>query len=141
MKTITVRVGKLPGRIVEIALEDNRAITDALEIAELDQTGYEVRVNATPADINTELEDGDTVLLVKKVKGNTDDFITVRIGKLPGRIVEVALNGDRSVAAALEAAELDQAGYEVRVNATPADTATILEDGDTLLLVKKVKGN
>lgn len=69
------------------------------------------------------------------------DYINIRIGKLPGRINEVALNGDRTVGAALEAAELDPAGYELRVNGSPAHADSSLEDGDTVLLVKKIKGN
>ena len=137
---ITVRVGKLPGRIQEIALNGGRSVADALEAAELDSAGYEVRVNGSPCDLAANLDDGDTLLLVKKIKGNAD-YITVRVGKLPGRIQEIALNGGRSVADALEAAELDSAGYEVRVNGSPCDLGANLDDGDTLLLVKKIKGN
>lgn len=70
-----------------------------------------------------------------------DSHITVRVGRLPGRITEIALNGDRTVAAALQAAELDSAGYEIRVNAALAALDTVLEDGSTVLLVKQVKGN
>jgi sulfur carrier protein ThiS len=87
------------------------------------------------------LEDSDTLLLVKKIKGNGDGYITVRVGRLPGRIAEIALNGGRTVADALEATELDPAGYEVRVNGSPCGLEAGLEDGDTLLLVKKIKGN
>jgi len=69
------------------------------------------------------------------------DFITVRVGKLPGKIQEIALNGDRSVEDALKASEIDPAGFEVRVNGRPATTDTSLSDGDTVLLVKKITGN
>ena len=40
------------------------------------------------------------------------EYISVRVGKLPGRIEEVALNGGRSVEDALAAVELDFTGYE-----------------------------
>lgn len=69
------------------------------------------------------------------------DHIITRVGRLPGKITEIALNGDRTVAAALAAAELDPSGYECRVNGSPADAGTVLQDGDTVLLVKKIKGN
>ena len=69
------------------------------------------------------------------------DYITVRIGRLPGKIEEIALNGGRSVADALAASELDSEGYEIRVNGSPSDFDTELSDGDTVLLVKKIKGN
>lgn len=141
MENLTVKVGKLPGRIVEVAVEDDATVSVALSVAELDSTGYEIRLNGSPVDLDTYIEDGDTILLVKKIKGNGDGFVTVRVGRLPGRIQEIALNGDRTVAAALEAAELDSVGYEVRVNGAPTDSATTLAEGDTILLVKKIKGN
>ena len=68
-------------------------------------------------------------------------YITVRVGRLPGRITEIALNGGRPVADALGAAELDPSGYEIRVDGSPADASTQLADGQTVLLVKKIKGN
>jgi hypothetical protein len=68
------------------------------------------------------------------------DFITVRVGKLPGRIADIALNGDRTVATALEAAELDSTGFEIRVNSCPADLDDDVSNGDTILLLKKIKG-
>jgi sulfur carrier protein ThiS len=70
MAEIIVKVGKLPGRIQEVAVEDGASVADALEAAELDVTGYEIRLNGSPVDVDTELEDGDTLLLVKKIKGN-----------------------------------------------------------------------
>lgn len=142
MESITVKTGRLPGRISEIAVEDGASVAEVLAIAELDSTGYEVRVNGAPCDLETGIEDGDTVLLVKKIKGNADvGYITVRAGRLPGRIEEIALNGGRTVADALEAAELDASGYEIRINGAPAGMDALLNDGDTLLLVKKIKGN
>lgn len=68
-------------------------------------------------------------------------FISVRVGKLPGRISEVALNGERTVSAALAGAEITSDGHEIRVNGASADANTLLSDGDTVLLVKKIKGN
>jgi len=68
-------------------------------------------------------------------------IITVKVGKLPGRINEIALNGDRTVSAALEAAELSPEGHEIRVNTSTGRIDSTLRDGDTVLLVKKIKGN
>jgi len=70
-----------------------------------------------------------------------NEFVTVRVGRLPGRITEVALNGDRTVGAAIAVAELDPTGYEIRVSGRPADATTVLVEGDIVLLVRPVKGN
>jgi sulfur carrier protein ThiS len=70
MSTV-VKVGKVPGRIVEVALNGGRSVADALEIAEITGTeGYEIRVNGNTANAGTELSDGDTVLLSQQIKGN-----------------------------------------------------------------------
>ena len=69
------------------------------------------------------------------------EFITVKIGQLPGAIQEVALNGGRTVNDALTGAGLSADGFEIRVNSSAASFETTLSDGDLVLLVKKIKGN
>jgi len=78
-------------------------------------------------------------------------MITVKVGKLPGKLTEVVLPDDSTVAQAVEAAGIKAAitpanvgakgSYEVRVNAKSAADDAVLEEGDTILLVQKVKGN
>ena len=67
-------------------------------------------------------------------------YINVRVGLLPGRIDDIALNGDRTVAAALTAAQLDCSGYQIKVNGQDAGTGDSVKEGDTVLLVRKVSG-
>lgn len=69
---IGIKIGKLPGRIEVLALEDNKdnVVSTALEVAELNPEGYEIRVNGSPSEMDSVLENGDTVLLVKKIEGN-----------------------------------------------------------------------
>jgi sulfur carrier protein ThiS len=71
METLTIKIGKLPGRITEVALEEGATVAQAIEAAEItDIEGFETRVNGAPAANDAELSDGDNVLLVKKIKGN-----------------------------------------------------------------------
>ena len=80
MKDITIKVGKLPGRIREVTLPEGSNVGQAIEAAELTaavkaedvggKVTFDVRVNAEEAESSTVLKDGDTVLLVKKIKGN-----------------------------------------------------------------------
>ena len=70
----------------------------------------------------------------------TEGFITVRVGRLPGRIEEIALNGDRTVEAALVAADLEAEGYQVKLNGEDATFEDAVKAGDTILLVRKVSG-
>ncbi len=139
---VAVKVGRLPGKIVEIALNGERTVAAALGAAELSGVeGYEIRVNGAPAEPETTLSEGDVVLLVKKIKGNDDGCVIVRIGKLPGSIQEVALMIEkRTVADALSVAEISQeSGYQIRVNGALAEVDTELHEEDTVLLMKERK--
>lgn len=70
MQKINVRIGKLPGKIQVVELDCGASVNDALRISGLEAEGYEIRVNNTPMDPSSKLRDMDTVLLLKKIKGN-----------------------------------------------------------------------
>lgn len=134
-----VKVGRMPGRIEEIAVEDNASVRDVLEIAGLDAEGYEIRVNGSTKELGEEVQDGSVVLLTKMIKGNAN--MIVKIGKMPGRIEEIALEDGTTVQQALEIVGLDSEGYEIRVNGTTSTTSAELSDGNVVLLTKMIKGN
>jgi len=69
-ETQQVRVGKLPGKVQEFDIDEGAMIVDVLALAQLTQDGYELRLNGSPAEIKEMVKPGDTVLLVKKIKGN-----------------------------------------------------------------------
>jgi len=69
----TIRVGIMPGRITEVAVTTGTSIADVLAIAELDPSGYDVKVDGekiTDLNTNTVTNTTSLVLLVKQVKGN-----------------------------------------------------------------------
>jgi len=68
----TIRVGVMPGRINEYAVEVGTSVTEVLEMAGLNPSGYDVKmdgekVNPQEAFVN---EDTNLILLAKQVKGN-----------------------------------------------------------------------
>lgn len=72
----TVKVGMMPGRINEFVVETGTSIADLLAMAELNPTGYDVKVDgakiedfSTPVTPTTNL-----VLLAKQVKGNRKEI-------------------------------------------------------------------
>jgi len=134
---INIRVGRLPGRIVEIALNGERTVATALATAGLDPAGYEIRVQGAPATPATTLSEGDLVLLVKKIKGNADDGITlVRVGRVPGMALALVAVETETVGAVLEAAGLVLAeGEAVFVNDVPATSPdTPVRNGDAIVI-------
>ena len=68
---MVARIGQLPGRIEAVAFpEFEVTVEQALAVVGLDPSGFEIRVNSQPADRNTVIRHGDTVLLLRKIRGN-----------------------------------------------------------------------
>ena len=136
---LNVRIGTMPGRINEFVLENGATVKEALEIADLTAEGYQIKVNGEQVDEEKVLNDGDLVLLVKQIKGNSEQL--VRIGTMPGRINEYAVLTGATVEDVLEIADLTAEGYQIKVNGEMAALDTPVNDGDLVLLVKQIKGN
>ena len=64
----------------------------------------------------------------------------VRVARVPGRVTEVALNGDRTVAEAAKIAGVSPEGM-IHVNGSQATKETLLNDGDRVTISKGAKGN
>lgn len=139
----TVRVGMMPGRINEFAVETGAKVADVLTLASLDATGYDVKIDGVKVDPNTAIVEEGTalIMLVKQVKGNCEK--TVRVGMMPGRINEFAVEIGTKLFDLLQLAELDPSGYDVKVDGVKVDAAstTITETTSLVMLVKQVKGN
>jgi len=136
MKEITI--GKVPGTLQNIAVDDNATIANALEAVGLSADGFEIRLNGSEASLNSSVPDGAKIFLVKKIKGNQS---VVTVGKVPGTLQEIAVESGATVAQVLELAGLNPAGFEVRLNGAEASLTSTVTDGAKVFLVKKIKGN
>jgi hypothetical protein len=67
--------------------------------------------------------------------------ITVRVGRIPGKIEDVVLNGERTVETALRAVGINWDDAEIRVNDTVAELETELKNGDHVLVAEDIQGN
>lgn len=69
--TITVKVARVPGKLVEVELNGGRTVADALKGAGFSQKdSEEVRVNSVDREMDYELKAGDKVTLIRNVEGN-----------------------------------------------------------------------
>lgn len=139
----TIRVGMMPGRINEYAVEVGTKISDVLALAELNASGYDVKIDGEKVDLSTAVVADNTslILLCKQIKGNVDK--TVRVGMMPGRINEFAVEIGTKVADVLQLAELNASGYTVKIDGEKADltSAVVTDTTSLILLAKEVKGN
>jgi len=70
----------------------------------------------------------------------SDDMALVKVAKTGAAVKEVALNGDRSVQAALDIAGFKAEGHRIRVNGKEATASKTLKDGDIVTLTGNIKG-
>lgn len=70
-KDVLVKVGRTGARVVEIALNGNRTVEEALKVAGLSKKDSEiVQVNGEEVeDLDMNLSNGDRVILVKNIVG------------------------------------------------------------------------
>lgn len=135
---ITVKVARLGTAVQEVALNDGASVQAALDAASLELGGSEeIRINESGANIGDELEDGDIVTLVPKVKGGQK---TVRVARLGSAVVEVAVADDASVQNALDAADVTLGNEDVRINSRSVSTSDRIGSADLITIVPKVKG-
>lgn len=139
--TKLVKVGVMPGRISEVAVEEGMKVSDVLALAELNPAGYQVKMDG-------EVVNGDAVitfttsliLLSKQIKGNAD--VVVKVGIMPGRITEYVASSDDTVADLLGMAELSASGYQIKLDGTVVSEDTVIgENAKLILLSKQIKGN
>lgn len=139
--TKLVKVGQMPGRITEFAVEETQTFAEVIALAELDTTGYEVKADGTKVqDLNAPIGGTNLILLAKMIKGNVDRL--VKVGIMPGRITEYSVDSTSSIQDLLTLAELDTAGYEVKVDGTRVtDFSQPVGQANLVLLAKQIKGN
>jgi hypothetical protein len=73
---------------------------------------------------------------------DVNDIITVRVGRIPGKIQEIGLhNGFNNVKGALDAAGITIGGAdEVKVNGNPATLEDDLRNSDNVYVVERIRG-
>ena len=64
------RAGKFPGTLKPVKVSPETVVGDLLAEVQLSREGYDLRLNGTPTSLEDRVEPGDTVYLIKPIKGN-----------------------------------------------------------------------
>jgi hypothetical protein len=137
----TVKVGVMPGRVQEFAVEDSVTFAELFVIAEVNPEGYEVKADGLKiTDFNIPVGTTQLVLLAKQVKGNVD--VTIKVGVMPGRVNEFAVSSETTFSELFTIAEVNPDGYEVKADGVKiTDFSQTVGTASLVLLAKQVKGN
>ena len=66
----TVKVGKMPGKITEVVVDQQTTIGEALSYAELSPEGYDIKVDGNIKSADDLVGNANLIILAKQVKGN-----------------------------------------------------------------------
>lgn len=146
VNTITVLVG-VPGNLKSVTLDAGTAtVKDALLKAELSAEGRDIRVAGQPANGDTPLSNGQTILMFKAIAGNNvetqDPHVVINVG-IPGKLKQVEFDAGTTVTVAdvLSKAEIKADGQDIRVAGQPANMDSVVTNGQTVLLFRPIAGN
>jgi sulfur carrier protein ThiS len=143
----TVRVGQMPGRIEEYAVEDSATYAEVITLAGLSATGYDVKADGNLiTNLDAPIGSATLIILAKQVKGNAYGDVTksVRVGQMPGRIEEYVVSEGTSIADVLNLAGLSASGFDVKVDGalvTDLSGTKVTQSTNLIILAKQVKGN
>lgn len=136
------KIAKLGAAVVEVCLADDATVGDALEAGSIILAEKEmVKVNGNNATDATALNDGDLITIVPNIKGGAGEQKLVKLARLGAPVVEYFIENGHTVADILRMANLTLGADEtVKVNGSDAPRGQVVQDGDLLTVVPKIKG-
>ena len=66
----TLKVGVMPGKLTEIVIGEETTAFQAFDLAEIDVTGYEIRLDGEKIDGDCVVNGGSLLIGMKRIKGN-----------------------------------------------------------------------
>lgn len=138
MEMLNVKVGVMPGKLEEVVVELGTKVKEIFALANIDIAGYETRLDGVAVDADKPVFNGALLVAMKKIKGNVD---TIKVGVMPGKLTEIVVNDGTTAKEAFQLADLDVSGYEMRLDGAVIDEDVVINNGNLLVAMKKIKGN
>ena len=132
-----IKVGIMPGKLTEMVIQPGTTAFEAFDMAEIDVTGYELRLDGEKIDGDCAVNGGSLLIGMKRIKGNA----TLKVGVMPGKLTEIAVLDGTNAKDAFALAEINTSGYELRLDGVVIDEDTDVSRGSLLLAMRKIKGN
>ena len=140
--TVTVKVCRFPGLAQEVIMNAGSTVAEALSMAGITLAeNEEIRLNGTAVSADSTISTDSTVVVAKKIKGNTE--FEVKVCRFPGLAQTLIVEAGTSVKDVLNLAGITLAeNEEIRLNGTTVElNAGIVTTPSTIVLAKKIKGN
>ena len=67
---LNIKVGVMPGKLTEVIAEEGTKVRDIFTLAEIDIEGYELRLDGEKVKEYDEVQSGNLLIAMRKIKGN-----------------------------------------------------------------------
>lgn len=66
----TLKVGQMPGRLVEVAIQEGMTAKEIFNLAEVEISNHEIRLDGEKISLDTRIENGSLLVGMRQIKGN-----------------------------------------------------------------------
>lgn len=133
----TLKVGQMPGKLVEVAIQEGMTAREIFNLAEVEISNHEVRLDGEKISLDTTINGGNLLVAMKMIKGNA----TLKVGQMPGRLTEIIVEEGLTAREAFGRVNVEIANHEIRLDGNKIDLDTVVSGGNLLVAMKMIKGN
>ena len=135
---MNLKVGVMPGKLVEVAVEEGTSARTIFEIAGVEVNNHEIRLDGARVDIDSVIEEGRLLVAMKMIKGNMP---SIKVGIMPGRLQIVEYTVGEKAIDIFNRADVTVSNHEVRLDGNKISLEDEINEGNLLVAMKMIKGN
>ena len=133
-----IKVGMMPGKLVEVVVEQGSTAREIFEVAGVELSNHEIRLDGEKIDLDRTINNGNLLVAMKMIKGNMP---SIKVGMMPGRLEVVEYTEGESAYEIFERANIGVSNHEVRLDGEKIALDTKVNNGNLLVAMKMIKGN
>lgn len=133
-----IKVGMMPGKLVEVVVEQGSTARKIFEVAGVELSNHEIRLDGEKIDLDRTINNGNLLVAMKMIKGNMP---SIKVGMMPGKLEVVEYTEGESAYEIFERANIGLSNHEVRLDGEKITLDTKVNNGNLLVAMKMIKGN
>ena len=133
-----IKVGMMPGRLVEVEVNEGLTAREIFARANVELSNHEVRLDGDKIELDTVINNGGLLVAMKMIKGNAK---TIKVGIMPGRLEVVEYEEGMRAYEIFEKANVSVSNHEIRLDGETITLDKAIENGSLLVAMKMIKGN
>ena len=135
---MNIKVGVMPGRLVEVVVEEGTSAREIFEIAGVEVNNHEIRLDGAKINIDDTVEEGKLLVAMKMIKGNMP---SIKVGVMPGRLEIVEYTKGEQAINIFDRAGVELSNHEIRLDGNKISLTDEINEGNLLVAMKMIKGN